>query len=336
MADRAMTADVAGGAGTTRPGTTGAPREASYSGGRKQKPLRAGTRQFGWRNARILLAFFAPAFVFVAIFTYYPLLKGGQMAFRKWSLWDLTETPWIGLDNFRTLIENPIFSTTMVNSLIWVVVSLVAQFLIGFVIALGLRRKFRFRGIYQALVFYPWAVSGFLIGILFRWMFNSEFGVVNDMLMRIGFTDKPIPWLADPKLALASVIIANVWYGVAFFAIMILAALQSVPHELHEAAALDGAGRWYTLMHVTIPTIKNTLVLTVLLRVIWIFNFPDIIWAMTGGGPGNQTQIATTWMIQFTQQGEYGLASALGFIVMGVLVVFTGAYLMLLTRERKP
>nr|WP_231980591.1 sugar ABC transporter permease [Tessaracoccus coleopterorum] len=222
----------------------------------------------------------------------------------------------------------------MLNSLIWVVGSLVPQFLIGFLIALGLRKKFRFRGFYQAVVFYPWAVSGFLIGILFRWMFNSEFGVVNDLLMRVGLVDRPVPWLADPDLALLSVIIANVWYGVTFFSIMILAALQSVPDELYEAAALDGASRWRTLTRITIPTIRTTLVLTVLLRVIWIFNFPDIIYAMTGGGPANQTQIATTWMIQFTQQGDYGLASALGFIIMGVLVVFTGLYLLLLNRER--
>ena len=86
-------------------------------------------------------------------------------------------------------------------------------------------------------------MSGFLIGILFRWMFNSEFGVFNDMLMRTGITDTPVPWLANPDLALVSVILANIWYGVAFFAMMILAALQSVPDELHEAAALDGAGR---------------------------------------------------------------------------------------------
>lgn len=291
-------------------------------------------RQFRWRHARTLLLFFAPAAVFVGIFTYYPLLVGSQMAFRRWSLWDLTETPWIGWDNFRDLITNPVFSTTMINSAIWVGVSLIAQFGIGFVIALGLRRRFKFRGIYQALVFYPWAVSGFLIGILFRWMFNSEFGVVNDLLTKVGLIDHPIPWLAKPSLALTAVIIANIWYGVAFFAIMILAALQSVPHELHEAAALDGAGRCKTLFQVTIPTIRTTLILTVLLRVIWIFNFPDIIWAMTGGGPGNQTQIATTWMIQFTQQGEYGLASALGFIVMGVLIVFTGVYLALLTRNK--
>lgn len=291
-------------------------------------------RQFTRRTGLTILAYLAPAFIFVAIFTYYPLLVGGQMAFRRWSLWDLTSTPWVGLENFQTLLADPTFGTVMINSVIWVLGSLVPQFVIGFLIALGLRRTFRLRGAYQAVVFYPWAVSGFLIGILFRWMFNAEFGVINDLLMRVGLIERPVPWLANPDLALLSVIIANVWYGVTFFAIMILAALQSVPDELHEAAALDGAGRWRTLFLITIPSIWTTLVLTVLLRVIWIFNFPDIIYAMTGGGPGNQTQIATTWMIRYTQQGEYGLASALGFIIMGVLVVFTGVYLTLLTKDR--
>jgi len=305
---------------------------ARRAGARRTRPTSG--RQFNGRSALTILAYLAPAFVFVIIFTYYPLVVGGQMAFRKWSLWDLTSTPFVGLQNFMTLFADPLFGKVMLNSLIWVVGSLVPQFLIGFLIALGLRRQFRFRGLYQAVVFYPWAVSGFLIGILFRWMFNSEFGVINDMLMRVGLVDRPVPWLADPDLALVSVIIANVWYGVTFFAIMILAALQSVPDELYEAAALDGAGRWRTLVLVTIPTIRTTLMLTVLLRVIWIFNFPDIIYAMTGGGPANQTQIATTWMIQYTQQGDYGLASALGFIIMGVLVVFTGLYLMMLNRER--
>lgn len=292
-------------------------------------------RPFTSRMGLMILAYLAPAFVFVIIFTYYPLAVGGRMAFHQWTLWDLTSTPFVGLGNFKALISNPVFPRVMLNSAIWVVGSLTFQFFIGFLIALGLRKKFRFRGLYQALVFYPWAVSGFLIGILFRWMFNSEFGVFNDMLMRSGIASSPVPWLAKPNLALFSVIVANIWYGVAFFAMMILAALQSVPDELYEAAAIDGAGRWRTLTRITIPTIRTTLVLTVLLRIIWIFNFPDIIYAMTGGGPGNQTQIATTWMIQFTQQGEYGLASALGFIVMGVLVVFTGSYLMLLARERK-
>ncbi|MHA6523649.1 carbohydrate ABC transporter permease [Tessaracoccus sp. G1721] len=301
------------------------------AGVRSARP--APRRRFTRRMGLQILAFLAPAFVVVGVFTYYPMLMGSQMAFRQWSLWDLTNTPWVGLGNFATLMADPLFPKVMLNSLIWVVGSLVPQFLIGFLIALALRKQFPLRGLYQAVVFYPWAVSGFLIGILFRWMFNSEFGVVNDMLMRLGIIATPVPWLANPDLALLAVIIANIWYGVTFFAIMILAALQSVPDDLYEAAALDGAGRWRTLFSITIPTIRTTLVLTVLLRVIWIFNFPDIIYAMTGGGPANRTQIVTTWMIQYTQQGEYGLASALGFIVMGVLVTFTGAYLLLLNRR---
>ncbi|MHA7861527.1 carbohydrate ABC transporter permease [Tessaracoccus sp. Y36] len=295
-------------------------------------PRHAPRRVFSVKKGLQVLGFLAPAIVFVGVFTYLPMLIGSQMAFRRWSMWDLTDTPFVGFENFVTVLTHSNFPRVMWNSLIWVVGSLVPQFLLGFLIALGLRKKFRFRGLYQAVVFYPWAVSGFLIGILFRWMFNSEFGVVNDLLMRVGLVSTPVPWLAKPELAMTSVIIANIWYGVTFFAIMILAALQSVPDELYEAAALDGAGRFRTLFQVTIPTIRSTLVLTVLLRVIWIFNFPDIIYAMTGGGPADRTQIVTTWMIQYTQQGDYGVASALGFIVMAVLVTFTGFYLLLLNR----
>ena len=141
-------------------------------------------RQFTGRTALILFAFMVPALVFVGLFTYYPLLNGISMAFRNYNLNDLTDTSWVGLKNFRTLLDDEMFRGTVKNSVVWVVGSLVPQFLIGFAMALWLRRKFRFRGTYQALVFFPWAVSGFLIGILFRWMFNGEFGVVNDLLMK--------------------------------------------------------------------------------------------------------------------------------------------------------
>ncbi len=280
-----------------------------------------------------LLGFLAPALVFVVIFTYYPLLRGSQMAFKQWNLYDLRNTPWVGLDNFKTLLANPTFYTVLQHSVIWVVGSILPQLLIGFGLALLLRRHFRLRGVYQALVFFPWAVSGFLIGILFRWMFNGEFGVFNDLLRKAGLIDTNIAWLADPGLAMFSVVVANVWYGVTFFAIMILAALQSVPDELVEAGALDGAGKVRTLFFIVIPFIRTTLLLTVLLRIIWVFNFPEIIYGMTGGGPAEQTHIVTSWMINYTQQGDYGLASALGLIVVAVLVLFTTFYLLAL-RER--
>ncbi|MEU4606774.1 sugar ABC transporter permease [Kribbella sp. NPDC023972] len=291
-------------------------------------------RRFTGRTALVLLAFMMPAIAFVGVFTYYPLLSGIQMAFRNYNLNDLSDTSWVGLDNFRTLLNDEMFRGTVTNSIVWVAGSLIPQFLIGFTMAMWLRRRFRFRGTYQALVFFPWAVSGFLIGILFRWMFNGEFGVVNDLLMKTHLIDTPVPWLADARYAMFAVIVANVWYGVTFFAIMILAALQSVPEELYEAAAIDGAGKVRTLFSITIPSIRTTLALTVLLRVIWIFNSPELIFGMTGGGPANETHIVTSYMIQVTQEGDYGRASAMGVMVVFVLMLFAVFYLMAI-RPRK-
>ncbi|MFE6129615.1 carbohydrate ABC transporter permease [Streptomyces sp. NPDC056437] len=297
-------------------------------------PRRGRRTEFTTRRGLLIAAFMAPAAVFVAVFTYYPVLAGGQMAFRNWKLTDLTDTSWVGLKNVRDVFADPAWGTVLGNTALWVGGSIVPQLVIGFALALWLRRHFRFRGLYQALIFFPWAISGFLIGILFRWMFNSEFGVVNDLLQKTGLIDEPIAWLSDPDTAMTAVLIANVWYGVTFFAIMILAALQSIPDELYEAAALDGAGKARTLFQITIPYIRTTLALTVLLRIIWIFNFPDLIFGMTGGGPNDETHIVTTWMIKITQQGDYGKASALGLIVVAGLLLFATFYL-LATREKR-
>ncbi|WP_405541733.1 sugar ABC transporter permease [Streptomyces phaeochromogenes] len=308
-------------------GTGGTPPGRGAQRGRR-KP------EFTARRGFLIAAFMAPAALFVAVFTYYPMIAGSQMAFRNWKLTDLTDTSWVGLKNFRDVFADPAWGTVLGNTGIWVFGSIVPQLVIGFALALWLRRKFRFRGLYQALIFFPWAISGFLIGILFRWMFNSEFGVVNDLLQKAGLIDEPVAWLADPQTAMFAVVVANIWYGVTFFTIMILAALQSIPEELYEAAALDGAGKVRTLFQITIPYIRVTLALTVLLRVIWIFNFPDLIFGMTGGGPNNETHIVTTWMIKITQQGDYGKASALGLIVVATLLVFA-VFFLLATREKR-
>ncbi|MFE9643243.1 carbohydrate ABC transporter permease [Streptomyces sp. NPDC006365] len=323
--------------------TTETTKTASAGSSRNRKggdpPARGTERgrrkpEFTSRRGLLIAAFMAPAAIFVAVFTYYPMIAGSQMAFRNWNLTDLSDTSWVGLKNFRDVFADPAWGTVLTNTAVWVFGSIVPQLVIGFALALWLRRKFRFRGLYQALVFFPWAISGFLIGILFRWLFNSEFGVVNDLLQKAGLIDEPVAWLADPKTAMFAVVVANVWYGVTFFTIMILAALQSVPEELYEAAALDGAGKVRTLFQITIPYIRVTLALTVLLRVIWIFNFPDLIFGMTGGGPNNETHIVTTWMIKITQQGDYGRASALGLIVVATLLVFA-VFFLLATRERR-
>lgn len=265
----------------------------------------------------------APAIVLVLALTYYPLLRGVVMAFQNYTLFDLTNVHFIGFDNFKAVFDNDMFLIALKNSFYWVVVSLILQFVFGFGIALLLRKPFFGRGVYQGMVFFPWAMSGFLIGLIWRWLFNGQIGVINDLLIKIGIIDTPIAFLSNPSWGMTSVIVANVWYGVAFFAIMLLAALQSVPEEIYEAAEVDGARRFQRLVKITIPYIMPTILTTVALRVIWIMNFPDLIYAMTNGGPAGSTHILSTFMMdKILFGGDYGQAAAVGLIMMVILVLF--------------
>ena len=270
-----------------------------------------------------------PALILVSIFTYYPLFKGIIMAFQNYSLFDLRNVNFIGLGNFKAIMADPTFKVSLINSAYWVIFSLIPQLFIGFVVALMLRRKFRGRGIYQAFIFFPWAMSGFLIGLIWRWMLNGQSGVINDLLMKMGIIDKAIPFLSDPTWAMVSVIVANIWYGITFFAIMILAALQSIPEELFEAAKVDGANYFQRLIRVTIPYILPTLIVTTLLRVIWILNFPDLIYSLTNGGPAGSTHILSTYMLENIMYGQnYGQAAAVGVIMILILTFFSVFYIL--------
>jgi len=286
-------------------------------------------QKFADSRNRFIFFMLLPALILPLIFTYYPMIKGSLMAFQSYNLMNVTNIKWIGLGNFQKLFANTpgnIFYTILKNTAIWVIVSLFFQFTIGFALALLLRKKFRGSSVYQGLIFFPWAVSGFLIGIMWRWMFNGTSGVINDILLRIGIIHSPIAWLASKDTALLSVIIANIWYGIPFFTIMITAALRGVPQELYEAAEVDGANAVGKFFNITIPSIKSVILLTISMRVIWIFNFPDLIYSMTQGGPGGSSHIITSFMMQKVQSLDYGLASALGLLVILFLTVFTIIY----------
>ena len=278
-----------------------------------------------------------PSVVLVAVFTYYPVLRGIPMAFQRYSLWDLYNTPFVGFDNFRNLFTRSEFLLSLPNTLQWVLISLCGQLAIGFTLAMFLRKPFRGRGVYQGAVFFPWAVSGFLIGILWRWLYNGSYGVLNDILIRVGVIDiaNPIGFLSDKKYAMGSVIVANIWYGIAFFAIMIQAALQGVPEELYEAAEVDGGSKIQQFFGITLPFIAPVLTLTVLLRCIWIFNFADLVYALTRGGPGGATEIMSSLQLNLVMFGnDYGLAASMGVILTLVMATFTVLYLFVTRRAR--
>lgn len=282
------------------------------------------------RKEKWYLLMILPALGLIAFYLYRPLIQGGVIAFQNYSLFNLKDIKFNGLENFRAIIgsKNVSFWLILGNTVRWTVLSLVFQFLLGFLLAMMLRRPFPGRSAYCGFVFYPWALCGFSIGLIWSWLFNGQFGVINDLLMKAGLISQNIGWLSNPKMAMYSVVTANVWYGIPYFGIMLLAALQSVPRELYEAATLDGCNAPQQLIHVTIPYIKPTIVSTVLLRSMWIVNFPDLIYAMTNGGPINKTHILGSIMInKVYKEFDYGQASAYGVIIMVLLLVYTISYL---------
>lgn len=267
--------------------------------------------------------FMTPSYIVLLIFMGYPLLNCIRLAFSNYKVTQLDNVTFAGLDNFKRIFADPKIGIIALNTLKFVIITLLLQLVLGFILALALKKPFRGRGIYQGIVFLPWAFSGFLVGLTFQWMFNGEYGPINDILMKLNLIDGKISFLGDPKLALYTVIVALVWQGIPFFGIMLLAALQSVPEELMEAAKIDGASSIQRFSHVTIPCIKPTIIVTVLLRTIWIFNNADIIYIMTKGGPANSSDTLSSYMfIKAYSTLDFGFASALGVLFMLGLTVY--------------
>ena len=272
--------------------------------------------------------FLLPVLVVLLLLFGYPLINSIVMAFQNYKLTAPNDIYFNGFENFKKLFGDPDGLMILKNSIIYVVISIAGQFLLGLTLALALKKQFKGRGLYQSIVFLPWAFSGFVVGLIFRWSFNGEYGVVNNLLMKLGIIDNNIAWLGTPGYSLAVVIIAMIWMGIPFFAIMILAALQSIPADVYEAADVDGCGTVRQFFQITLPYIKPTLITTVLLRTIWIFNSLDLVVIITDGGPANSSQTLPAYMYSKAFGSyDFGFAAALGVMLMIILGLYALIFL---------
>ena len=227
-------------------------------------------------------------------------------------------------ENFRAIIEDPYFTMILRNSFVFTFVTVALQFFLGLTLALALYKPFKGRNVYQAVVFLPWSISALVIGFTFRWLFNAEFGPVNDIGLKLGILQEKISFLGNGTMALSCVIAAMVWYGVPFFGIMLTAAFQSIPMDLYEAAEIDGSNAVKKFFYITLPYAKPTIVLTLLLRTIWVFNSADLIYVMTNGGPGNATHTLASYMFSKAYSTlNFGQTGALGTMFMAGLAIYT-------------
>ncbi len=221
------------------------------------------------------------------------------------------------------MLSDPLLGQALLNTLWWTAGSLVFQFLLGLGLALLLNRDFRGRRFVQALVFLPWAVPAFLSGLTWAWLFNPVIGPIPHWLFALGLQSKPTDILADPATAMWGPIIANVWFGIPFFAITLLAALKSIPQELYEAAAVDGASVLQRFTRLTLPFLAPTIAITVMLRTIWIATFADLIFVMTAGGPAGATDtIATYVYVTAFRSLDKGYASAVAVLLLALLLLY--------------
>ncbi len=283
-------------------------------------------------NTKTIIIMLAPTLISIIFLTYYPLCRSAIISLQQYSFYKIYDIHFIGFKNYLSVFFDTHydFVKILINTFYWVVVSLFFQFVLGFILALLMKEPFKGRGIYSGLVFYPWAISGFAVGLIWAWMFNGQFGVINDLLQRMGIIKQSIGFLSEIKYSLFSAIVANIWYGIPFFAIMLLAALQSIPLELYEAAEIDGAGYFSKLFKITIPYIKPTIINTVLIRTLWIMNYPQIIYGMTGGGPANSSNILAVHMInKITKTMNFGEGAAIGIIIIAILFTYILIYLTL-------
>lgn len=264
--------------------------------------------------------FIGPAAVLFAAFSLIPIIIAITLSFQDTQT--LGEGQWVGLDNFQQMGSDMLFRTALVNTLVFTVGTVPTSMAIGLGLAVALNRPLFGRGVLRAMFFVPMVAAGVVVGVVMSWIFNTDYGVANNALQMIGL-DR-VPWLTSPNLAMFTLIVVVVWTRIGFCMVIYLGALQSIPQEVKEAAAIDGANRWARFRSITFPMLRPTTSILLILNVVFSLQAFDVIYVMTGGGPGFSTTVLIQYVFRSAfQDGEMGYAAALGLVLAAILLAIT-------------
>lgn len=267
----------------------------------------------------------APGLALLAAVVVYPLITALITAFFTQSLVE-PGREFVGFQNIVDILTGDFFPLLQ-QTLVFTIGTTVAPFVVGFGLALALNSRIRGAKVMRGLMLIPWLIPGVVVSFLWMWIFNANYGVLNAVLQGIGLIDEPQAWLANPTTAMVAVIVAKTWQSFPWMMVMLLAGLQTVPIELHEAAEIDGAGTIRRFFSITVPQMRGIIGLVLLLEFIWNFQHFDIIYVLTGGGPAGSTQTFATAVYETAFDGfDLGHAGALGLLwmilLMGLVVVY--------------
>ena len=286
-------------------------------------------------RAAFISVLLLPSILLVGAFIIYPLLNGLRLSFTNASPIRANER-WIGLRNFNKLLADSDFWEIVFNSVLIVGVGIIIALVIGFLFALVLNSKLRGTGLFRTAVFQVWIVPWIAVTILWGWLFNADFGIVNFTLQNLGFLQEPLNWLANPTRAQIVVILAFGWRTIPFMMVVSLAALEGIPEELLEAAAIDGASYLKRLYFVTIPLVRNVMLTVGLLQGVRMFQEITLLWVLTQGGPVNATTTLSLYTFKLAfQRWDFGLASAVGTLWLLFITLFALLYMRLLVAPER-
>lgn len=279
-----------------------------------------------YKDRWLLWLFLAPALILMAVLLYYPMIGTVIESFRDSSFIN-PQPRFVGLALYEKVLGSRDFYEILRNSIVWTLGVVVLQNLLGFFAAMLLNQGLPMQGLLRALVLLPFILPGVVTAILWRFMYDPQLGLINSLMIRLGLADESAAWLADSSTAMAAVIFVAVWKGFPFSMLIYLAALQSVDQSQIEAATLDGAGPVRRLLDVTIPAIREVILVNVVLTLILTFNYFDIVWVLTRGGPQNATHIFPTRIFETGfGQFRFGEAATYGVFSIIVLAMFVALY----------
>lgn len=296
---------------------------------RQRRSLSASLKDVLGRDWTTAYVFVLPTILLLGGLIAYPFLNALYLSFTNTV--SLQTGPFVGLANYQSLWADSVFRQAVANTIVYTVFSVFFKFWLGLLAAILLYRLKRFREILTALVLLPWIVPSIVIAITWRNLLDPIYGGVNQFLIQMGFVERGFPWLGDYATAMPSVIMVNIWQGIPFFTIMMLAGLSSIDTELYEAARIDGASAWRLFLHVTLPGLRYVIIVATLLSTIWTFNGFTDVFLLTNGGPAGATRVYSILAWEYAIQGlriGRGVAVAMTMApVLAVIIFFLGQYM---------
>ncbi len=279
------------------------------------------------RYALLGLCLIAPTVLVFCAVIVYPLVSAIYLSLFQ-IFTPTLEGSWVGLANYRDLLGRDEFWTSLANNLIWTVGTLTLQIICGVGMALVLHQNIWFRSLARSLILFPYFISTVVAVLVWKWLFNDLYGILNHLLIVSGLTDLPIDYLGTMPNAMISVILVGAWKYFPFVVIAVLARLQTIPDALYESARIDGAGPFSRFFDITLPQLRDVLVVIIMLRAIWDFKEFDLIYLLTGGGPvtGTQTLPLLVYKEAFALN-QMGMAAAYAVVMMAIMLVFMIFYI---------